>query len=142
MESTPAIKQNVYPGMQYRDALAAIAFLEEAFDFRTQMVVPGEHGRAVAHAQLRAGENGGIIMLGSSRDDPFAYRSPGQAGGVTHGIYVVVDDIDAHYARAKAAGAEIQTELKGTHYGSRDYSARDPEGYVWNFGTFDPGASD
>jgi uncharacterized glyoxalase superfamily protein PhnB len=77
-------------------------------------------------------------MLGSARDDGRAYRSPHEAGGVTHGIYVVVDDIDAHYARAKAAGADITVELKRTDYGSCDYTARDPEGFVWNFGTYDP----
>ena len=131
-------QRNVFPGIQYRDALAAIAWLERAFGFRRQLVVPGENGRDVAHAQIRAGEHGGIVMLGSSRDDVLAYRSPREVGGVTHGIYVVVDDIDAHYAQAKAAGAGIVRELASTDYGSRDYTARDPEGYVWNFGTYDP----
>ncbi len=135
---TNTVKHNVYAGMRYRDALAAIAWLERAFDFRRQLVVPGETAGEVAHAQLRAGENGGIVMLGSARDDGRGYRSPQEAGGVTHGIYVVVEDIDAHYARAKAAGADITVEPKRTDYGSRDYTARDPEGFVWNFGTYDP----
>jgi uncharacterized glyoxalase superfamily protein PhnB len=46
--------------------------------------------------------------------------------------------VDAHYDRAKAAGAEIVVELRNTEYGSREYSARDPEGHVWHFGTYLP----
>jgi uncharacterized glyoxalase superfamily protein PhnB len=139
MQAKAALENNIFPGMRYRDCRAAIAWLEKAFDFRAQLVVPGEDERDVAHAQLRAGENGGIIMLGSTRDDAFGYRSPAQAGGVTHSIYVRVDDIDGHYARSSAAGAEICHELTDTGYGSRDYSARDPEGFLWHFGTYDPG---
>jgi uncharacterized glyoxalase superfamily protein PhnB len=124
--------------MRYTDALAAIDWLEHAFGFRRQLVVPGEDARTVAHAQVRTGEHGGIIMLGSTRADGAGYLSPRDAGGVTHGIYVRVHDIDAHYTRAKAAGAEIVSELTDTNYGSRNYSARDPEGFIWNFGTYDP----
>ena len=52
----------------------------------------------------------------------------------------MVDDPDAHYQRAKAAGAEIVRELEDQDYGSRDYSARDPEGNLWSFGTYNPAA--
>jgi uncharacterized glyoxalase superfamily protein PhnB len=51
---------------------------------------------------------------------------------------VVVDDADAHYARAVAAGAEITSELAEQDYGSRDYAAKDPAGNVWSFGTYRP----
>jgi uncharacterized glyoxalase superfamily protein PhnB len=54
------------------------------------------------------------------------------------GIYVCVDDIDAHYAAAKSAGAEIVRELANTDYGSREYSARDLDGHLWSFGTYQP----
>jgi uncharacterized glyoxalase superfamily protein PhnB len=57
---------------------------------------------------------------------------------VTHGVYVVVEDVDAHYARAKAAGAAIAMELRDTDYGSREYSVHDLEGNLWAFGTYDP----
>jgi uncharacterized glyoxalase superfamily protein PhnB len=53
-------------------------------------------------------------------------------------IYVVVEDPDSHYARARAAGAEIVRELADMPYGSREYGARDPEGNQWSFGTYDP----
>jgi uncharacterized glyoxalase superfamily protein PhnB len=58
----------------------------------------------------------------------------------TQSPYVVVSDIDALYERAKAAGAEIVIEIKDQDYGSRDFSCRDPEGHLWNFGTYDPWA--
>ena len=56
----------------------------------------------------------------------------------THGVYVYVPDADAHYARAKAEGAEIVRELADTPYGSREYSVRDVEGHLWSFGTYYP----
>jgi uncharacterized glyoxalase superfamily protein PhnB len=54
------------------------------------------------------------------------------------GVYAVVEDIDAHYERAMAAGAEIVRQLADTGYGSREYSVRDPEGHLWSFGTYRP----
>ena len=65
---------------------------------------------------------------------------PRDAGGVTMGVYVIVEDADAHFARAKAAGAEIAREPVTQDYGGRDYTCKDPEGNVWTFGTYDPWA--
>ena len=75
----------------------------------------------------------GVIMLGSMREEP---NNPWAA--VKQGIYVYVADVDAHYRRAKAAGAEIVRELQDTSYGSREYAVRDPEGFLWSFGTYRP----
>ena len=130
-ETGPAI----VPCLSYRDAPAAIAWLKEAFGFTENMIVPGPDG-TIAHAQLALGT--GLIMVGSERDDELKLRIPCNLGGVTQSIYVVVEDADAHYARAVAAGAEIVRELEDTPYDSRDYSARDPEGHLWNFGTYRP----
>jgi uncharacterized glyoxalase superfamily protein PhnB len=79
-----------------------------------------------------------MIMLGSYKDDVFHYKTPREAGGVTQGAYLYVADVDAHFTRAKAAGAEIVAGLKDTDYGSREYSARDPEEHLWHFGTYLP----
>ena len=130
-ETGPAI----VPCLSYRDAPAAIAWLKEAFGFTENMVVPGPDD-TIAHAQLSLGN--GMVMVGSERDDELQMRIPCDLGGVTQSIYVVVEDADAHYAQAVAAGAEIVRELEDTPYGSRDYSARDPEGHLWNFGTYQP----
>ena len=123
----------IFPSFRYRDARGAIEWLGRAFGFEPRMVVDGENG-AVAHAELVHGN--AMIMLGSIRDGDGYAPPPG--GGAT---YVVVDDPDAHHERARAAGAEIVRDLADTDYGSREYSARDPEGNHWSFGTYQPWAS-
>jgi uncharacterized glyoxalase superfamily protein PhnB len=128
----------VVPAMRYRDAPAAIAFLCRAFGFKKHLVVPGE-GNVIHHAQLTLGN--GMIMLGSASDNAFGklMAHPDEIGGrETQSAYVIVPDADAHYARAKQAGAEILLDIKTEDYGGRGYTCRDPEGHIWNFGTYDP----
>jgi uncharacterized glyoxalase superfamily protein PhnB len=120
---------DVYPVLRYRDANAAIDWLCRAFGAERLLVVPADDG-SVRHAELRLGN--GAIMLGTERDDPY-----GKAG--SGALYVAITDPDAHYATAKAAGAEIVRELSDTPYGSREYGARDLEGNAWSFGTYRPG---
>lgn len=122
----------VYPTLVYDDANAAIEFLSNAFGAERHAVY-GEDG-AIQHAELRLGN--GLVMFGSSGQDAQATR--GRGGG----IYVVVDDPDALCARARDAGAEIAKVPFDTDYGSRDFSAKDPEGNVWYFGTYQPFAFD
>ena len=130
-----AAKISVIPALQYRDAKAAIAFLCDAFGFEKKAVY--EDGGVVIHAELTFGN--GMIMLGSVKDTEYSKLlvRPIDAGGVTMSAYVVVDDADAHFARAKAAGAQIVRELVTQDYG-RDYTCKDLEGHVWTFGTYDP----
>jgi uncharacterized glyoxalase superfamily protein PhnB len=125
----PAETQTLFPSLRYRDAPAAIAFLQAAFGFRTHERIDNPDG-TIAHAELSYGPS--IVMLSSDRDDLYGRRT-GQGW-----LYVAVDDPDGHCARARAAGAEIVVELHDTDYGSRDYAARDPEGNFWNFGTYKP----
>ena len=130
----------IIPAMRYRDANAAIDWLCKAFGFERHLVVPGENG-TVAHAQLTFGN--GMIMLGSAREDEFGQwvKPPRETGGIgTQSAYVFVEDADAHYARAKAAGAEIVMEVEDQDYGGRLYACLDPEGHLWSFGTYDPWA--
>ena len=127
----------VYPALSYRDAPAAIEWLKEAFGLKEMMVVPGENG-SVAHAEMSIGN--GVIMLGSAKPE-FGWSSPLDLPAVNQSVYVVVDDPDGHYARAKSAGAEITRELETTDYGSRGYSAKDIEGHHWSFGTYQPSAN-
>ncbi|MEX2246285.1 MAG: VOC family protein [Dehalococcoidia bacterium] len=133
--TTKTSTQTVYPTLTYRDAAAAIDWLVTAFGFEKLMAVPGEGG-GIVHAELRYGD--GVMMLGSVRDD--AYGRLASPGGVApvQSLYVVVDDPDAHYQRAKAAGARIVLDLKDADYGSRGYTALDIEGNVWSFGTYRP----
>jgi uncharacterized glyoxalase superfamily protein PhnB len=108
-----------------------IRFLVAAFGFE-ETVVYGE-GDQVEHAQL-SWPLGGGIMLGSVREAGPDGGWPLQPG--SFGAYVVTDDPDGLFARAIAAGAEILSGLHETDYGSRDFSARDPEGNRWSFGTY------
>jgi uncharacterized glyoxalase superfamily protein PhnB len=130
---------SVIPALHYKDAKAAIEFLCKAFGFEKNAVYEDADG-SVAHAQLTHGN--GMVMLGSVKDSEYSRLlvRPGDAGGVTMSIYVVVEDADSHFARAKASGAEIMREPVTQDYGGRDYSCKDPEGHVWTFGTYDPNA--
>jgi uncharacterized glyoxalase superfamily protein PhnB len=127
----------IIPTMRYRDAARMIDWLCTAFGFERHLVVPGDGG-TIVHAQLTLGH--GMIMLGSARDDEFGrlVKTARDAGAVTQSAYVIVPDVDAHHARAKAAGAEIVLDVEDEDYGGRGYSARDPEGQLWSFGSYDP----
>jgi uncharacterized glyoxalase superfamily protein PhnB len=119
---------SIYPTLRYTDPAAAIRFLTAAFGLVEQFVSKDDDG-AIAHAELSSGA--GVVMLGSRRpDDPF---DTGRAV-----LYTVVDDPDAHHARAVAAGAKVVMPLTDQPYGSREYAALDPEGNVWSFGTYRP----
>jgi uncharacterized glyoxalase superfamily protein PhnB len=120
------------PTFTYRDAPAALDFLERAFGFERGLVVPGENGRDIGHAELRLGD--AWIMLGSPRADEIATSTGANS------VYVVVDDIEPIHERAVAAGATIVRAPFDTDYGSRDFAARDPEGNMWFFGTYAPGS--
>lgn len=122
---------DVVPTLRYRDAAAAIKFLQDAFGLVPHLVVPGP-GDTVAHAQL--GWGNGCVMLGS--DQAGEGRLDITVGAV--GVYLILEDVDAHYARAVAAGAEIERDLRDEEYGGRGYVARDPEGNFWAFGSYRP----
>src|SRR3954469_8073522 len=94
----------MFPSLTYDDAQAAVDFLGEAFGFERHAVYSGDDGR-IQHAELRHGN--GIVMLGSATAEM-------PAAGGAGGIYVLVDDPDAHSAQARAAGAEITRELHDT----------------------------
>jgi len=127
----------IVPAMRYRDADAALALLTDTFGFAEHAVYRDDDGRLM-HAELSFGN--GMVMIGPVADTPFGrfMRQPGESGGVTTSLYVIVTDPDAHHARVAAAGLEIVLPLRDEFYGGREYSCRDPEGHVWTFGTYDP----
>lgn len=125
----------IIPYIRYEDAPAMLTWLEDAFGFKRRAM--HEEGDRVVHAEITYGN--GMFMVGSTGDEPEAAQTPRQLGGrATGGMYVVVEDVDAHCAQARAAGAEIVREPEDQEYGSRDYSAKDPEGHTWSFGTYRP----
>ncbi|MGC4749348.1 VOC family protein [Micromonospora sp. DT201] len=121
--------RTVYPVFRYPDPRSAIDWLCSAFGFQAHAVHEAPDG-SVAHAELVL--DTGMIMLGGRADaTPRLIHDDPQD-------YVAVPDVDAHCARARAAGAEITQEPFDTDYGSRDYAARDLDGNVWTFGTYRP----
>ncbi len=126
----------IIPTLRYHDAPSAIDFLCRAFGFERHLVVEGE-GNQIAHAQLTLDRS--MIMIGSARDSTI--KPPAALDGVnTQSPYIIVNDVDAVHARAKAAGATITQEPEDQEYGGRLFSCRDPEGHLWNFGSYDPWA--
>lgn len=128
----------IYPTFRYRDAAAMIDWLCRAFGFVVR--VRYGDGDAVQHAELSLGSS--IIMLGQVRDDEYGRMvgAPGDRGGQS--TYVAVEDTDALFDRARAAGATILQEPADRPYGSRDFICADPEGNVWSFGTYWPKVAD
>ena len=124
-------KAKIFPALKYDDAPKALDWLKSAFGFAPHAVHKDDSG-GIAHAEMKLGE--AMIMFGSTR----APEPANPWSTEPMGVYVCVDDIDAHYARAQAAGAEIVRPLADTPYGAREYSARDCGGHLWSFGTYDP----
>lgn len=126
-----APRPQVWPSLIASDARALIAFLVTAFGF-LEVVTYGE-GTHVDHAELAWPEGGGV-MLGSGGTTETCNRATGSFGG-----YVVTANPDAVCDRAVANGATISLAPHDTDYGSRSFTALDPEGNVWSFGTY-PGS--
>jgi uncharacterized glyoxalase superfamily protein PhnB len=132
----------VIPCLRYRDCPRMIDWLCDTLGFARHAVYEDGKG-GVAHGQLTLGP--GMIMVGSVRDgdDPFGrlQATPAALGGTTQSPYLVVPDADSVYRRVKAAGGEIVIDIKDESHGGRGFSFRDPEGHLWNVGTYDPWAT-
>ncbi|HEX4808599.1 MAG TPA: VOC family protein [Bryobacteraceae bacterium] len=116
----------VLPHVVYKDVLQAIAWLAEAFGF-TEQYRYGDPGD-ISGAQVRLER--AWIMLNKARPGSL---SPAQLGGSTQSLTIFVDDVDAHFQRAKSAGAKIVEDLHETVYGERQYGAEDLDGHHWLF---------
>jgi len=137
-QGSNAVGALVIPTVRYRDVPAAIAWLCQAFGMEEHRVVAGEDGTP-CYAELTFGS--GMLMIAPIEDTAFGKLmvQPDEIGGVeTQVCYLYVEDAQAHYRRATAAGAEIVLDIEDAANSGRGYSCRDPEGHVWNFGTYDP----
>jgi uncharacterized glyoxalase superfamily protein PhnB len=123
MPTTPTIA----PYLLYEDVDGALDFLARAFGFREELRYTGPDGY-VSHAEMRIGEDG-VIYMGDPGGD---YRNPAHVGARTQMVCVNVDDVDAVFEQARAAGAEITEEPADQEYGERRFMARDPEGHAWS----------
>jgi uncharacterized glyoxalase superfamily protein PhnB len=123
---------DVYPALTYRDVDSALVFLAEAFGLEVDELGREESG-AVRSASLRAGD--GRVLVQPDLPDELHGSHLGQGW-----VYVTVADIDAHWARARDVGAQVLGDPHDSPDGTfRGYSARDPEGNLWSFGTDRPG---
>ena len=135
MKQTPKGWPRLSSSLFYEDAGAAIDWLGRAFGFQVRLKVDGEEGR-VTHSELEYGE--AVIMVSSVNEEK-RHASPRSVGGSnTQSLFLYVDDVEAHYARARAAGAKITKELSVSDYGEEywadnGYGAEDLEGHVWWF---------
>lgn len=126
----PLERNSLTPSLSYKDPRAAIDWLEKAFGFERAFVVTDDKGE-IGHAELR--HDDGLLMLGGEWTDNV--RSPLSLGGkTTQSVHVHLrSGIEAHCARARAAGAVIVAEPEDQFYGDRTYRAIDPEGHMWSF---------
>lgn len=129
----------IIPTLRYEDAPAMIDWLCGVFGFERRMVVENGNG-GIAHAELTLGR--GMVMLSSAGDDEFGrlQGTPRALAGTTQSPYIVVPNADGVYKRADAAGADIVMEIRDEAHGGRGFACRDPEGHLWNVGTYDPWA--
>jgi len=134
-QSAAPTSLHVYLG--YRDAPAAVDWLERVLGFRTTMRWPDERG-GIAHAELRLGDAALVVF-----SDHDGYERPprrGETGG--QGLYLVSGDeaeVDAVYGQAVEAGATVVWEPASTEWGNHRCRFLDPEGFEWTFGTHRPG---
>jgi uncharacterized glyoxalase superfamily protein PhnB len=120
------VPPTVTPYLLYEDVNAALDFLTRAFGFEETLRYTGPEGY-VNHAEMRIAD--GVILMGDPGGD---YRNPAHLGGRTQMVCVNVEDVDAVYEQARAAGAEITEEPADQAYGERRFMARDPEGHAWS----------
>ena len=134
------MSQRIVPFLGYEDAAGAIDFLERAFGFREDRDERREANGTITHAQLDL--DGATIFLSTPpgyaspktiRAESEAAKRAGENPWVIDGHCVRVDDFEAHYERAKAAGARIIREPEDPGLGHRIYTAEDPEGHRWMF---------
>jgi PhnB protein len=129
----------VIPMVAYEDGVAAMDWLARAFGFRERARMLGENGR-LSHGEMQAGH--GMIMLATPsphyqgpkrhREECEAARKWSEVPYIIDGVLVYVDDVDAHFERARDAGATILSEVESGGPGKR-YRAEDLEGHRWMF---------
>jgi uncharacterized glyoxalase superfamily protein PhnB len=125
----------ITPFLVYREPRAAVAWLERAFGF--ELVRSSKDGNgALEHAELTLG-SAIVMVIASGAERQLIALDDGR--GASAGVHVLVDDVEARFERARAAGADIVLELQDTDYDAREFVARDPEGHLWSFGTYVPG---
>ena len=130
-QNPPEGVQHVAPYLSYSDAPAAIDFLCRAFGFEERFRVPMPDG-AIGHAELGLGQS--VLMLATAWEAA-GMKSPRELPALHGQVHCFVDDVDAHYLRARDAGATIASQPEDQFHGARMYRAVDLEGHRFMFAT-------
>jgi uncharacterized glyoxalase superfamily protein PhnB len=126
----PRYAQHIVPYLLYRDVGSALKWLKKTFGLKeTGERFKGEDG-TIQHAGMKLPDSEDAVMMGCPGPQ---YKNPRKLGSVTQMLYIYVDDVDKHFARARKAGARILEEPTDTFYGERRYAVTDPEGHQWFF---------
>ena len=131
VQAIPAGYSGVTPYLIVRDATRALDFYRRAFGATELMRFPTPDGK-IAHAEMKIGE--GLFMLADELPDQ-GYRGPEAIGGTPVSLMFYVQDVDALFSRAVAAGAAVKQPLKNQFYGDRNGTLTDPFGHVWTIAT-------
>lgn len=118
----------IIPQLSVRDVGRYVKFLREAFGF--ELASDWRDPSDAEHVNIEMALGGAVIGIGRATADRTFPKEP---GAPNIGLYVVVDDVDAHHARARTAGAEITYPIADQPWGHRMYGAVDPEGHEWGF---------
>lgn len=119
------------PYLVVHDARAAIGFYKSAFDATEHLLLTAPDGK-VGHAEVRIGDS--ILML-SDEHPEMGFRGPKSLDGSAVSILLYVEDVDATFDRAVAAGANVQRPVADQFYGDRAGTLEDPFGHVWTIAT-------
>ena len=126
-ETPPRGMPRISPYLLYEDVGAMLEWLSDAFGFEERLRYASADG-TVSHAEMTLAD--GHVMLGHPGPE---FRNPKRLGQPTVHVNVYVDDVDAHFRRARESGATIVAEPSDQPYGDRRYDAEDPEGVRWTF---------
>jgi PhnB protein len=132
VKPVPDEYRTITPALTVRSAAEAIEFYKEAFGAQERERMTTPDGKYVIHAELKIGDS--IFMLGEEMPG-LEHRSPHSLGGASVGFYVYVEDVDAAFERAVAAGATVKEPVADMFWGDRVGTVLDPSGHVWMLAT-------
>jgi uncharacterized glyoxalase superfamily protein PhnB len=128
----PEGQRTVTPHLVARGAAQAIEFYKQAFGAKEHGRMPGPDGKSIVHAEIKIGDS--FIYVVDEMPEMGA-RSPLALGGTAVSIHLYVEDVDAVFNQAVAAGAKPQMPLTDMFWGDRFGKLTDPFGHEWTVAT-------
>jgi PhnB protein len=134
VKAIPDGYHSVTPYLSIKGAAAALAFYKQAFSaeeiYRIDMP-----GGLIGHAEIQIGDSRIMFADDIPEMSDGVIGSPSALRGTTFGLHVYVDDVDARFERAIAAGATVKRPVKDQFYGDRSGTLEDPFGHIWTVAT-------